>query len=159
MPDSPVRPEAPRPFVLLHHTVAGGEHWDLCIDCLDDPDTDRSQPNVSQPDAPQPDDARTLATWQLSHNPATRLVSNNSQPVAARRIADHRRVYLDYEGAISGNRGRVTRVDRGTCAVLSRDSRRWAIALTGSLLIGTFEIAAAEDLDDTWLLRRLESTI
>src|SRR6266542_2533231 len=32
------------------------------------------------------------------------------------RIADHRRVYLEYEGPISGDRGTVSRIAAGTCA-------------------------------------------
>jgi hypothetical protein len=34
--------------------------------------------------------------------------------IEMQRIADHRSLYLDYEGPISGDRGVVRRLDRGT---------------------------------------------
>ncbi len=41
--------------------------------------------------------------------------------ISGRRLAGHRRLYLDYEGPISGDRGCVTKVMTGTYrAVLSR---------------------------------------
>jgi hypothetical protein len=43
----------------------------------------------------------------------------------AARLADHRRLYLDYEGEISGNRGRVVRLIRGcVLAVSAAESSR-----------------------------------
>lgn len=36
----------------------------------------------------------------------------------AQRLPDHRRVYLEYEGAISGDRGRVSRISEGECQVV-----------------------------------------
>ena len=49
-----------------------------------------------------------LQTWRLAHAP---------EPLAgaieATALADHRVMYLDYEGPISGNRGNVKRWDAG----------------------------------------------
>src|SRR5262245_56825245 len=47
-----------------------------------------------------------LWAWRLAQMPAEEMA------VAATRNFDHRLVYLDYEGPISGDRGRVRRVDR-----------------------------------------------
>ncbi len=43
------------------------------------------------------------------------------------RLADHRAVYLDFEGEISGGRGRVTRVARGVVAVVESSEARVVI--------------------------------
>lgn len=58
-----------------------------------------------------------------------------SQGFEAQRLAPHRRAYLDYEGEVSGGRGRVERVGEGKCdvevdgavfqVVLIEARRRW----------------------------------
>ncbi|MBI4580151.1 MAG: hypothetical protein HY718_10645 [Planctomycetes bacterium] len=122
----------PRPFVLLHHVLPDSEHWDLCLD-----------------------QGRVLATWQLLQSPTTLASSPNARPVPARRIPDHRRLYLDYEGPVSGNRGHVVRIDRGTYTLLDQQPRRWTVHLNGSVLIGSYEIAAADD-SDAWMVYRTQ---
>lgn len=42
-------------------------------------------------------------------------------------LADHRAIYLDFEGEISGGRGRVTRVARGVVAVVESSGARVVI--------------------------------
>ena len=112
--------EPPSQFVLLHHVLPDGEHWDLCLD-----------------------QGQTLATWQLLTYPSLQI--SQADPIPARRLADHRRAYLDYEGPVSGGRGHVTRVDRGTYVLLDRQPDRWVVRLSGSVMIGTYEIAAIAD--------------
>jgi hypothetical protein len=51
---------------------------------------------------------KMLRTWRLPAIPAP------GEMVPAEVIPDHRRIYLDYEGPVSGNRGRVRRWDGGT---------------------------------------------
>ncbi|CAN5184060.1 hypothetical protein BH11PLA2_BH11PLA2_29470 [soil metagenome] len=46
-----------------------------------------------------------LKTWRLAEPPR--------DGVRVEPISDHRLLYLDYEGAVSGNRGSVTRFDGG----------------------------------------------
>ncbi len=53
----------------------------------------------------------TCRTWRLLEEPAP------GKTVAAEILPDHRRHYLDYEGPVSGGRGRVTRWDGGTYRV------------------------------------------
>ena len=53
-----------------------------------------------------------LLTYQLSELPEYRP-RGPLQFVKSQRIADHRPLYLDYEGEVSGNRGRVWQVARG----------------------------------------------
>jgi len=79
-------------FVILHHQLPTGDHWDVMLE------TDSA-----------------LATWSISPQALTGL------PFAcpATRLPDHRKHYLDYEGEVSGNRGTVSRIDTGTHKQLS----------------------------------------
>jgi len=76
-----------RQFVILEHD-SPSLHWDYLIE-----------------------DGETLACWQLMDRPG-----KGTAP-AARRIANHRRHYLAYEGPVSGNRGEVCRVFEGSLSV------------------------------------------
>jgi len=75
-------------YVVLHHTDYGDAHFDLMIE-------------------PAPDSEKLL-TWRAAHWPA-------AAGDTLSRIADHRRDYLNYEGPVSNNRGRVERVAAGKC--------------------------------------------
>ncbi len=77
-------------FVILEHRW-NGIHWDVLIEYPD------------QPDGP-------LATWAVDGVIRPGL----EQP--ARRLPDHRRVYLEYEGPVSGGRGEVRRVAQGNAS-------------------------------------------
>lgn len=70
-------------FAVLHHDHPS-IHWDLLLET-----------------------AAGCWTWRLSESPLT------AQVISAERIADHRPLYLDYEGPVSGNRGVVSQVDVG----------------------------------------------
>jgi hypothetical protein len=89
-----------------------------------------------------------MATWQLAENPVNLVRASGVNAIPARRIQDHRRFYLDYEGPVSGNRGHVTRVDRGTYTLLNQQPRHWSVRLAGSVLIGTFDLEAKDDLKE-----------
>ncbi|MEM9186332.1 MAG: hypothetical protein AAGB00_07550 [Planctomycetota bacterium] len=87
-------------YVLLRHECPDdyrdGPHWDLMLE-------DRA--------------SQTLCTWSLLELPSAWRVgdlSGGGAAVAAERLPDHRLRYLDYEGGISGGRGRVERVAAGT---------------------------------------------
>ena len=70
-------------FVLLEHDHPE-LHWDFMLE-LDD----------------------VLLTWRLDRIP------DKAGEIAAVSLSDHRMVYLDYEGPISGNRGSVKRIQSG----------------------------------------------
>lgn len=106
-------------FVLLEHTTDGAVHWDLLVET---PDSDR------------------LAAWRLLACPLTTETDIRAEP-----IPPHRRAYLDYEGEISGGRGRVRRLDRGAAELLSAGTQGWRIRLHGMHLAGTFEITFSDD--------------
>lgn len=80
------------PTVVLRHDLPDGSHH---FDWM-----------VARDDSPSP----PLATWRLPR-PAHELRCGES--VDAVQLNDHRAVYLEYEGEVSDNRGRVRRVARG----------------------------------------------
>ena len=75
---------------------------------------------------------------------AWRLLKAPDTPgdIPAEAIADHRLMYLDYEGPVSGNRGTVTQWDAGTFEWLSpteppvSDDDHCEVRLTGQQFIG-----------------------
>ncbi len=85
-----------------------------------------------------------LRTWRLASPPAL------GQTVFAEPSFDHRRLYLDYEGPISGNRGTVTAWDRGTFEGAADDTERVVVEIRGGRLCGTMTL---ERQGATWLLR------
>lgn len=75
-------------YVVLYHTGWGEDHFDLLIET---------------------DPEGLLSTWRLNGWPEfTRTTS----------LPAHRRIYLDYEGPVSGNRGTVRQVQKGSCRIL-----------------------------------------
>lgn len=96
----------PLRYAILQHQPAAGEaHFDLLFETM---------PNSS------------LATWRSPTWPI-------EEPIEVIRIKDHRRIFLDFEGEISGGRGYVTRVAGGACEVTVGE-KEWTIRL----LDGTF---------------------
>lgn len=78
-----------------------------------------------------------LKAWRLATEP--RL----GESVSAEPNFDHRLLYLDYEGAIAGNRGRVVRWDFGTF-VGDISGPTWQIELAGQRLRGTATMTATQ---------------
>ncbi len=74
-------------YVVLHHTGYGEPHYDLMV---------------------ERDDVGPLATWRLTRWPVQGRIE-------AVPLPDHRRVYLEFEGPISGGRGEVCRIASGHC--------------------------------------------
>jgi hypothetical protein len=65
-----------------------------------------------------------LATWQL------KAIPELGQAVPAQKLADHREVYLDYEGPIAGGRGSVEQVMTGTFEVCQRTDSCLEVVMT-----------------------------
>ncbi len=78
-----------------------------------------------------------LATWRLGFNPL-----DADTPVPATPMAAHRRLYLEYEGPISGGRGTVRRLDAGPAHVWRQVADRVVLLLEGRRLRGSFELVA-----------------
>lgn len=114
-----------RRFVVLRHVVreaGAGEaeeaHVDLMVEDLAGEDG--------------AGEGGALVTFQLEAAP----------PARGRRSFDHRPRYLDYEGPISGGRGRVERLDAGRVDDVEGDPRapRWRARFAGSRLAGLHEL-------------------
>ena len=67
-----------------------------------------------------------LKTWRLAEP-----LQNGTQDIMA--LPDHRLEYLTYEGAVSGNRGTVKRVEAGVITLLENSESLWKIQLEGTL--------------------------
>lgn len=76
----------PLRYAVLHHEGVAEPHFDLMLESA-----------VGGP----------LATWRLPEWPVTR-------PTQIEKLPDHRALYLEYEGPLSGDRGQVRRVEAGT---------------------------------------------
>lgn len=66
-----------------------------------------------------------LRAWRLARPPAPGAC------IEAEALGDHRRAYLDYEGPVSGNRGRVLRWDHGDFALVEETENRLVLDLNG----------------------------
>ena len=106
-------------YVVLRHEGAGEGHFDLMFET-----------------AP----GSMLATWRSESWPP-----RSQSPPAA--LGDHRRVYLDYEGPISGNRGQVRRVASGEHTIVRDDGRQLVVRLDGVMEITLERRHLAQDHD------------
>lgn len=70
----------------------------------------------------------TLATWATRD----RLPTHTDGEVAGLRLPDHRTMYLDFEGPVSGNRGSVRRVELGFFEVIRSSSDRYQLRTRGT---------------------------
>jgi hypothetical protein len=66
-----------------------------------------------------------LSAWPTSGYPVDLLVT-----------PDHRRIYLQYEGPVSGGRGTVRRLDAGHYQLQREEERRLVLRLFGQALSG-----------------------
>lgn len=114
-------------FVIHVHTGCGRLHYDLMLS-----------------------HGQSLATWQLA-TPPDELEEGQEAP--AKRLSDHRSVYLTYEGPISGGRGQVEILDRGTYQLLTEVPGHWTVRLSGRRTRGTFDLVEHTP-DKGWTIRR-----
>jgi hypothetical protein len=113
-------------FAVLRHTDKRGDHFDLLID--------------SGP---------LLATWKCPRPPEQAVDST----LSFARLKDHRRLYLDYEGPLTDDRGTVQRYDEGECLIHERTASRWELTFRGQRLAGRFALEALSGEGDEWCLR------
>lgn len=114
-------------FVILEHQFQG-VHWDFMLES-----------------------GEALRTWRLECPPET------GQPITATLLADHRRAYLDYEGEVSGGRGRVSRWDQGQFAWVTDEPRSVAVRLVGQRTNGRAYLRCGESGEWTFQLTSDES--
>src|SRR3954469_3196252 len=105
-------------FVVLEHDHPA-LHWDLMLEA-----------------------GPVLRTWRLSAPPAP------ERPVEAAASFDHRPAYLDYEGPVSGGRGKVLRWDGGEYELIDNTADRLVVRLSGARLRGRWRLDRLPG--DTW---------
>ena len=108
-------------FVVLEHESPRGRHWDFMLET-----------------------GNALATWALAEPPDT------TDTIFAEALPDHRLAYLDYEGAISGERGVVRRWDQGTYQLLCRTETELAVTLSGTKLVGEASLTRLPEAPERW---------
>ncbi|HUY93483.1 MAG TPA: DNA polymerase ligase N-terminal domain-containing protein [Pirellulales bacterium] len=118
------RRDMPR-FVILRHDCPPGYQRDLHWDFMLEADG-------------------VLKTWALSQEPA------GQSEIAAEMLADHRLAYLDFEGPVSGGRGTVSRWDRGTYRLVSRQEGEWIVELLGERLSGRATLSRSSADEQGW---------
>ncbi|HEY1380984.1 MAG TPA: hypothetical protein VGF55_29560, partial [Gemmataceae bacterium] len=64
--------------------------------------------------------------------------------IAAEPLPDHRRLYLDFEGQVGGDRGRVVRWDAGTFAWDRDAENELHVRMEGNRLVGTVTLRRAD---------------
>ena len=121
--------EPVRQFVVLLHEQGDSRHWDLMLE-----------------------GDEKLATWRLACKPDA--VGHEGDE--ARRIFDHPKRFLDYEGPLSGDRGSVTRVDGGTYQTLAQSETQWRIRLKGWIMTGCYILTRADASTDEWTISHRE---
>ncbi len=85
-----------------------------------------------------------LRAWRLLAEPVVGV------DIPVETNVDHRLLYLDYEGPVSGGRGSVSRWDAGTCDWLISNKDRVELALQGAKLKGH---TLLRRVDGAWVFR------
>ncbi len=99
-------------FVLLTHDHPF-VHWDLLVQR-----------------------GEVLRSWRLLESPDRWRSAADSMVLSAEAIADHRLMYIDYEGPVSRERGSVARWDHGHVEWLVDSESTVRLRLSGSQLVG-----------------------
>lgn len=95
-----------------------------------------------------------LRSWRLLESPERWRSAAQSVDLSAELIADHRLLYLDYEGPVSRERGRVVRWDHGQAEWLSDGDSSVRLRLDGESLVGELMLDR-EALTSLWMTRFL----
>src|SRR5262245_24230462 len=93
-------------FVILEHDHPS-LHWDLMLES-----------------------SEKLLTWRLAETPVV------NKTIVASPLPDHRVLYLDYEGEVSGGRGSVRRWDSGEYEWIRRTDEELAMRLSSRRVHG-----------------------
>jgi hypothetical protein len=121
----------PRFVVLLHDLPPPAErglHWDLMLE-----------------------HGARLRTWALKVPPLPPV------RMEAELLPDHRLQYLEYEGVVSGGRGRVARWDQGTYVLLAADEHCWEAELYGRFARGRLRLV--HEAAQRWNLSLLNDSL
>ena len=120
-------------FVILRHQMPPDSvrpsHWDLMLE-----------------------KSGFLRTWKIQQLPTP------GEQLAAIPLPDHRIAYLEYEGPISGDRGKVSQFDSGTYeGSLPESTKRFSVYLTGKVFRGRLLLEPHPLQPEQWQIRFPES--
>ena len=118
-------------------------------------------------------DATSHVDWMIASEPRGRepLVTfrvgsridqmKADEGLLARRIDDHRAEFLTYQGPVSGNRGTVRRLTRGTVVTWERSGDRWHMKIDwpapkGGLQRQSLRLTRRSGDSDAWLIELWE---
>ena len=114
----------PRYVILLHEMPANSDrptHFDLMLE-----------------------ENGVLRSWAMDRMPAP------DELVSAQQLDDHRLAYLDFEGQVSGNRGRVSRVAAGMYELTDESKVEITVRLHGEKLSGELSLTREDDSAHLW---------
>jgi hypothetical protein len=114
----------PRYVILRHETPPNyprPTHWDVLLEA-----------------------GNQLRAWALAEEPQP------GRTIAAESLPDHRLVYLEYEGPLSGDRGSVTQWDTGSFQWLEQTTQLVEARLDGRRLRGVLRLACPAGDSDRW---------
>jgi hypothetical protein len=106
---------------VIHHHLSENEHYDLMIET---------------------EEKEMLTTWRIT--PVDLALLQKNAEIKAKRIQDHKKFFLDYEGPLSRGKGRVKLYDSGICGLNRKDGKVFKYSLSGKILKGIIRIAPAE---------------
>src|SRR5688572_14862819 len=112
-------------FVFLHHETPAGypreTHFDVMLE-----------------------KNGVLRTWALEKMPTA------DEVILAEQLTDHRLAYLDFEGEVSGDRGRVTRVAAGDYDLTAESETEISARLRGEKLCGQLKLTRDDKNTHLW---------
>jgi len=111
--------------VLLHQRPDGSRHYDLVVDAP----AELLGPPGSEGACP---------TWSFCRPPG-------DSPMECRRLFDHPRRFLTYEGRLRPGLGSVYRYDAGACSLSGEPDGTLVITLHGDRIVGSFTITRVGD--------------
>lgn len=110
-------------YAILEHRQGNQVHWDFFLQR-----------------------GAVLQAWRLEEPPQPNTTMQCSS------APDHRLVYLDYEGPLSGDRGHVKRWDWGEYRLELDTPTAIAITVTGHRLLGSLELERDTPGETQWRL-------
>src|SRR3954469_17439190 len=134
-------------FVLLYHDCpthsALASHWDFMLESGDLLRTWRLM--------------QLRRLWKAAHDQTVAQFRNcpalaENDAIYATQLGNHRLAYLDYEGDVSGGRGRVIRVAAGTYAYGSEVVLQIKCKLEGDLIDGYVLLERTTAHEESWML-------
>ena len=113
----------PKRFAILCHDYPF-RHWDLLLE-----------------------EAAGARSWRLFREPCC------GEPIAGEALPPHRLLYLNFEGSVSGNRGRVNRVITGAYVVTEAASNELQVLFFDNPVLASGRLRTLDDGRQFWIFQ------